>query len=255
MSGQFFDRDPNNWQDLEDLVLQAFIEMGYESNRSFKLHTVRSTVEIDVHAIKTSTPIPTIVLCECKYWDQPVSQSMIHAFRSVCSDSGAHFGLMISKKGFQAGAEASRSATNIHLMNFTEFQNTYFDEWRKGAFMMLTKMRDQLLPILRASALFQESGLDLIRKSDIEGVDVFNKYSVIFGGYSKFFIEHGTFPTTINDPRGDPRQITQVCVASHREYLEIVREAVVENTKRFGLPAIYFSDIGEMIVTVDSNQT
>jgi restriction endonuclease Mrr len=121
-AARFFDREPNNWHQLEEMVQQAFAEMGYESNRAHKIQTVRGTVEIDVHAIKTSTPIPTIVLCECKYWDKPVPQHVVHTFRSVCSDAGAHFGLIISRRGFQSGAEISRTATNIHLMDFVEFQ-------------------------------------------------------------------------------------------------------------------------------------
>ena len=99
MTGNFFDHAPETWQELEEMVQQAFAEMGYESSRNYKLKTVRGTVDIDVHAIKSSTPIPTVVLCECKHWDKSVPQSVVHGFRTVCSDAGAHFGLIISKRG------------------------------------------------------------------------------------------------------------------------------------------------------------
>lgn len=250
MAEKFFDSSPGSWQDLEQLVEQAFAEMGYESNRAHKLKTIRGTVEIDVHAIKRSTPIPTVVLCECKYWDKPVPQNVVHGFRTVCSDAGAHFGLIISKKGFQPGAEETRTATNVHLMNFEEFQCTFFEEWRIGATMILAKMRDQLLPILRAFSGFQEMGLDLIDEEKIKGVDVFHKYSIFFGAdgaYREFFIGNEGFPATFNDPRGDPREIARITVHSHREYLQIAREAVVEGTKRFNLPAVYFSDTGQAL--------
>lgn len=250
MTGNFFDNAPETWQELEKMVQQAFAEMGYESSRNYKLKTVRGTVDIDVHAIKSSTPIPTVVLCECKHWDKSVPQSVVHGFRTVCSDAGAHFGLIISKKGFQPGAEKSRLGTNVHLMNFSEFQDTFFGEWRVGATMILSRMYGQLLPIFRAFSRMQENGLDLIDETTIERVDVLNKYSVFFGyeeRYSKFFIEGGSFPATINDPRGDPRVIAQVTVRSHREYIEIAREAVIEATKRFNLPTIYFSDEGQIL--------
>ncbi len=250
MTSEFFDRTPANWKELEEMVQQAFGEMGYESNRAYQLQTVRGKVEIDVHAIKTSTPIPTLVLCECKHWNKPVSQNVVHGFRTVCSDAGAHFGLIISKRGFQSGAESSRIATNVHLMNFAEFQDTFFYEWKSGAFMMLAKMRDQLLPILRASHRMEENGLDLIDIREIEGVDVFHKYSMFHGydgRYSKFFIEGASFPSTINDPRGDPCKITKITIQSHREYLEIAREAVIDCTKHFNLPRIHFSDEGRVL--------
>jgi hypothetical protein len=51
MVANFFDKEPATWQELEEMVHQAFTEMGYVSNRAHKLGTVRGTVEIDVHAI------------------------------------------------------------------------------------------------------------------------------------------------------------------------------------------------------------
>jgi hypothetical protein len=246
MVARFFDRDPANWQALEEMIHQAFTEMGYVSKRAHKLETVRGTVEIDVHAVKASTPIPTTVLCECKYWDKPVPQNVIHAFRSVCSDAGAHFGLIISRKGFQSGAEKSRAGTNVHLMDFADFQTTFFDEWRSGAFMMLARMRDQLLPIFRAASGFEEYGLDIINKDTIVNIDPFKKYSIFFGidgAYSNFFIERNSFPATYNDPRGDPRKLHAVTAYSHREYLEIARQAVLEGNERFKLPSKYFPEL------------
>jgi hypothetical protein len=246
MVANFFDKEPAIWQELEGMVHQAFTEMGYVSNHAHKLKTVRSTVEIDVHAIKASTPIPTIVLCECKYWDKPVPQNVVHGFRSVCSDAGAHFGLIISRKGFQCGAENSRVATNVQLMDFADFQKTFFEEWRTGAFMMLARMRDQLLPVLRAASGMQEYGLDIIDHNAIEGINPLKKYSIFFGAdeaYSDFFINRKSFPATFNDPRGDPRKLYPVTASSHREYLEIARQAVLGGNERFNLPTKYFPEL------------
>jgi hypothetical protein len=244
--GAIFDKEPADWQELEEMVHQAFSEMGYVSNRSHKIKTIRGSVEIDIHAIKQSTPIPTTVLCECKYWDKAVPQSVVHGFRSVCSDSGAHFGLIISRKGFQSGAENSRAATNVHLMNFADFQKTFFEEWRIGAFMMLARMRDQLLPVFRAASGLEEYGLDLVDPNLIEGSNPFKKYSIFFGldgSYSNFFIPRHSFPSTFNDPRGDPRSLFPVTVSSHREYLEIARQAVLEGNQHYNLPSKYFPEL------------
>src|SRR5438128_10182598 len=104
----FFDATPSKWQELEAMVAQAFAEMGYDTHRNHEVVTVRGRVKIDVHAVKTTTPIPTIVLCECKHWNKAVEQSVIHGFRSICADIGAHFGLVISKVGFQSGANETR---------------------------------------------------------------------------------------------------------------------------------------------------
>lgn len=250
MALHFFDRNPMNWQELETMIEQAFSEMGYVSKRAHKLETVRGSVAIDVYAVKRSTPIPTIVLCECKHWDKPVPQNVVHSFRSVCADSGAHFGLIISRKGFQRGAEVSRLATNVHLMDFSEFQTTFFDEWRSGVFMILARMRDHLLPISRGAAGYVKYGTDLVGKRALEGVDPFNKYSIFFGldgGYSNFFLHRQPFPTTFNDPRGDPRTITKVTVNSYREYLDVATQALVEASTHFKLPNTYFDNNGVLL--------
>lgn len=235
------------------MVHLAFTEMGYESSQGCKIETVRGTVEIDVRAVKTTSPIPTLVLCECKYWNKMVPQSVVHGFRTVCSDAGAHFGLIISKKGFQSGADNSRTSTNVHLMNFEQFQETFFGEWKSGAFIMLARMYDQLLPIFRAAHGMVEGGLDLIDEAAVRGVDPFEKYSMFFGlggQYSSYFIQQGEFPVTFSDPRGDPRIIKLVTVRSHREYLELAKAAVAECNKRFNLPEIYFSTAGDLLVPV-----
>ena len=222
--------------------------MGYKSTRAHKLKTIRGTSEIDVYAIKHSMPIPTVVLCECKHWDKPVPQNVIHGFRTVCSDAGAHFGIIISKRGFQHGAEESRIYTNIHLMNFDEFQCTFFNEWKTGAMMMLAKMHDQLLPIFRTSrGIFCDGNCEQIDKNKIHGVDVFRKYAIFFGEgvYSDYFIGNRSFPATVNDPRGNPHEITRITINSHREYLEIARRAVVDGTSHFKLPTLHFSKTGQ----------
>ncbi|MBD3770994.1 MAG: restriction endonuclease [Rhodobacterales bacterium] len=253
MVRRIFDSSPSSWQDLEAKVHLAFQEMGYESHKGKAVQTVRGEVEIDVLAIKQTTPIPTRVICECKYWNKMVPQNVVHGFRTVCSDAGAHFGLIISKKGFQPGAARSRISTNIHLMDFDEFQETYFGEWKSGVFIMLTRMRDQILPILRAASGATEYGLDLIDEPMIAGIDPMKKYSMFFGlegGYSNYFIQQETFPVTFSDPRGDPRTIRQITVKSHRHYLEIAKEAVAECNARFELPETYFSSSGQLLVPV-----
>jgi hypothetical protein len=70
--------------------------------------------------------------------------------------------------------------------------------------------------------------------------------------FSNYFIGDEQFPATIVDPRGDPRQIARITVNSHREYLEIARQAVVENIDRFNLPPIYFTREGKLVPLKDA---
>jgi hypothetical protein len=244
-SNLFFDRTPTDWKDLEQMVQQAFAEMGYQSHRAHSLATIRGSVEVDVHAVKTSTPIPTVVLCECKYWNKPIPQVVVQSFRTVCSDAGAHFGLIISKKGFQTGANETRNSTNIHLMTFEEFQRSFFREWASGVYLMLNAMRDELLPIFRASTGIVEYGLDTVKKEMLAEINILEKYSLFFGldsQHSNYFSFGAQFPVTFCDPRGSPKEICRISVNSHREYFEVARQGLVQCRKYFNLKPKYFSE-------------
>lgn len=215
----FFDTEPNSWQDLETQVHQAFQEMGYEAHRDHEINTVRGKVRVDVYAIKRTTPIPTVVVCECKHWNKAVDQNVVYALRSVCADIGSHFGLVVSKVGFQAGAVQTREATNVHLLNFMDFQATFFSEWKTGIFMRLVAMTDALRPLIYNPYIGNDANL----AERLEGVNVFKKYSVFFGDhrFTEFFVEDGAFPIQAFDPRGNPRELSRITIRSHREFYDL----------------------------------
>src|SRR5260221_9845968 len=68
-------------------------------------------------------------ICECKDWRTNIPRGVVHGFRTVMEETGAHRGYIISRVGFQAGAIEAAKATNIDLVTFAEFQNIYFNKW------------------------------------------------------------------------------------------------------------------------------
>ena len=232
---RIFDHQPSTWQELELLVEQAFSEMLYEAHRGHELNTVRGKVKVDLYAVKRSTPIPTIVLCECKHWAKPVEQNVVYGFRSICSDVGAHFGLIISKAGFQSGANETREATNIHLMDFVAFQETFFEEWRTGIFMKFAQMSDELLPLMRNSIGSPE---DEALHRRLKQINIFTKYEMFFGdrSFRSYFIGGDAhFPIEMRDPRGEPESTQTISIRSYREYFNIARQGVADARLHFGI--------------------
>lgn len=125
-----FDRAPADWQELQTMVAQLFSEMNCAVEIGKRLHHVRGTKEIDVY-VQDGSIVPTgTYLCECKYWQSRVTQEVVHAFRTVMHDAGAHHGFIISMMGFQKGAFEAAENTNVHLVRFDELQNQFFDRWR-----------------------------------------------------------------------------------------------------------------------------
>jgi hypothetical protein len=236
MTDRIFDIEPVTWQELEGMVFQAFQEMGYDASRNHEIATVRGKVRVDVYAVQRSNPIPTIVLCECKHWNKAVDQNVIYSFRSVCADAGAHYGVVISKKGFQSGAVESREHTSIHLLTFAEFQNTFFDEWRSGIFIKLARMCDLLMPLVPFTAFYYHPhNAKLIAM--LKDVNPFEKYQIFLGDnrYTDFFIERHEFPVTLIDPRGDPHILDKIVVRSPRQYFDIAAEGCKDACYHFNL--------------------
>lgn len=124
-----FDTEPKTWQDLQIFVAQTFKEMGCNVEIEKTLVGVRGTVEIDVYVRDPAKHPLIITLCDCKYWANPIPQAVVHAFRTVLADNGAHVGLVISKAGFQSGGYRAAEASNIYLYTWGEFQRAYEEQW------------------------------------------------------------------------------------------------------------------------------
>jgi hypothetical protein len=58
-----------------------------------------------------------------------IPKEVVHAFRTVIQECGAHRGYLISRVGFQSGALETAYLTNIQLVTFHEFQEIYFEKW------------------------------------------------------------------------------------------------------------------------------
>jgi len=109
---------------LQHDVSTILRDCGYETDTEKTIETVRGKVEVDVFAIKKKAYTST-VLCECKYWNTAVPQTVIHAFRTVVEDSGASQGIIISKTGFQKGAFEAVAKSNLVLLTWQEFQDAF----------------------------------------------------------------------------------------------------------------------------------
>jgi Restriction endonuclease len=141
-----FDREPTNWADLQNLAAQLFSELGCEVVVGERLELVRGAKEIDVWVRDHHTSPPSQYLCECKFWNKPIPQEIIHSFRTVVSDYGAHRGFIISRAGFQSGALKAVRNTNIDLVSFPELQALFFDRWRIAMGKRFLPYADVLFP-------------------------------------------------------------------------------------------------------------
>lgn len=120
---------PASWIDLQNTVARILSEVGFATSSPKKLKLARGIVEVDVFSVDTTTEPNIEYICEAKHWNKSVPKTVVHAFRSVVSDYGANVGLIISKKGFQRGAQEAARYSNVRLATFEEFEKLFLDRW------------------------------------------------------------------------------------------------------------------------------
>jgi hypothetical protein len=122
-------KTPETWEELEELVAAILSECGMDARRQAPISLARGDVIVDVLALDIVDGITHRILCECKNWRTNIPKEVVHAFRTVMHESGAHRGYIISKMGFQAGGFEAARLTNIDLVTFAEFQTAHFAKW------------------------------------------------------------------------------------------------------------------------------
>lgn len=127
-----FDEEPATWAELQTMVCQAFLEMGCKAEVSKTVDLVRGRKEIDVYVREISDNITTLIFVECKYWETRVPQEIVHGYRTVVTDGGAHKGYIIAKEGFQKGSYDVSEMTNVEILTWAEFNEMYLPRWKKA---------------------------------------------------------------------------------------------------------------------------
>ncbi len=141
-----FDDDPTDWRELQDRVGQLFAELGCTVKVGETIELVRGNKEVDVLVHDPIPSPPAMYLVECKFWNSPVPQEVVHSFRTIVADSGAHRGFIVSKAGFQAGARKAIVKTNVDLYTFQELQALFFSRWKVAIAEKYMPDTDRLFP-------------------------------------------------------------------------------------------------------------
>ena len=120
---------PESWKDLQTGVARILWECGVDASIEKPVDLARGQAKIDVWAHDASSTPPQTYIIECKLWNSPVPQTVVHAFRTVVGDSGANWGAIISSNGFQRGAYEAAQYSNVRLFSWDEFQKLFLTVW------------------------------------------------------------------------------------------------------------------------------
>lgn len=136
--------EPMNWHDLQEKVARIFRECGCRAEVERNIDTVRGVVNIDVYVVDNLTTPSLIYLCECKHWTHPVPKTVVHAFRTVVQDAGAHVGYLVSQAGFQSGAVEAANNANVFLLDWFKFQSLVINRWKAQMYRAMSPLFDDL---------------------------------------------------------------------------------------------------------------
>lgn len=141
---KFTHREPTDWKELQDFIADYLITAGYKATTPFEIDTARGKVEVDVY-IESPYELVKHIVCECKWWNTPVTQEKIHAFRTVVQDIGAELGIIISKNGYQSGAIETAKYSNVRLETWDSFLEIIKGKWLDNKLWAVKRMAARVM--------------------------------------------------------------------------------------------------------------
>ncbi len=107
-----------------------FGESGFKATVNHRLPLVRGEVDVDVYVVdEEARPRPIRLIVECKNWQTRVPKTVVHALRTVVSDSGANGGIVVSRVGYQSGALDAAESANVEVLTWEDVQRAMVPRW------------------------------------------------------------------------------------------------------------------------------
>jgi hypothetical protein len=173
---------PQDWRALQSGVCRLFNEVGLTANVEVACTTPRGQVTVDVHAVDERSVDRIQYIVECKNWNAPIPQSVVHSFTTVMHETGANIGFIVSRHGLQSGALQYTQNTNIQGLTYLQLQQRYYQAWWEGHFSIaLGDAGDDLLqyvePINSLRERIAEAELDSLQYGRF--TSMVDKYAVL----------------------------------------------------------------------------
>ena len=108
------------WKDYQEAVADNFRRLGLMTETDVRLEGARGRHDIDVVVRGTRVGIEFLWVIECKLWNRNVSKQAVATLSTVVQDIGADRGILLTNKGFQAGASMLATRNNITLLSTDE---------------------------------------------------------------------------------------------------------------------------------------
>jgi hypothetical protein len=225
---------PADWEELETRVEQILSECGCQTERGKRVDLPRGTVDLDVYARDMTREPNLTIVCECKHWGTAVPKHVVHAFRTVVDEVGAHVGFIISARGFQRGAIDAARNTNIELLSWDEFQARFFDRWFEAMRVKLAAVADEIFAYSDYFHPRMTSVLHAIPERVDELMTLHQRcsaYASTTSYHHLFKPKRASFPLQIIDPQS--AKITTITIKDARTYFDVLLRSAAQATAAY----------------------
>ena len=121
--------EPGSQEDLQQFISEFFEQCGYSTQMDLEIATSEGPMIIGLCAYDGPDRAKPLHLCECRYWSDPVPDSIIQDFGTIVRSSNVKSGFILSKTA-QADASSSMDETvDIRLLTWQQFQDHFSKQW------------------------------------------------------------------------------------------------------------------------------
>lgn len=111
-----------NWKQYQEDVAAYLSALGFETKTDEAISGARGSHNIDVTARYKRAGISLLWIIECKLWKRSVPKEAVLTFQAITADVGADRGLFVAEAGFQKGAVAAATSTNLTLTSLAQLR-------------------------------------------------------------------------------------------------------------------------------------
>jgi hypothetical protein len=110
------------WKQYQEDVAIYFRELGFDAQTDVVLPGVRTEHAIDVVVRSALAGFQLFWLIECKHWASAVPKGPVLLLKQIVAEVGADRGILMSERGFQSGAHAATSQSNVQLSSLAHLK-------------------------------------------------------------------------------------------------------------------------------------
>lgn len=209
---------PNTGSELESyvhFVYSRLLNLRGEGQRVFKDHTIvgRSTAthQIDVYYEFERAGVVHRVAIECKDRGRPITKGMVQEFYAKIDDIGNLIGVVVSRRGYQQGAEVFARHYGIRTLTEVDLPQLrhILAGWIESAFLPSESYVGEPFWAIMETAQGKVTGVYCCAGLDADGAKLIPIF--ISRRHAQAFLEHAFEPAT-SAVRGLPQHVLRSLV-------------------------------------------